>query len=398
VRRVLVAVLPLVAGVVAAVAWLAADRRLSREAFPAYSVHNTGPEGLSLAHAYLQARRPDGAVGTLARDVARAGLEADAVLLRVAPEVPPWEAYAAGPAEAGAEEEAAADEAPRPLLTEAERAWVEGGGRLVLFVGPAAYGPLAVEPGAADPVEVAFPLWPGVRDLEPAGARALAGPDLRRAVTVLARGERVAGARWALGRGEVVALAIPSVLQNARLERGDHLALLEAVAGEGRPVYFDELLHGLRDDPGLVSYVVDVGLGPLLLLALLAWAAGAWRGGARLGPPDREPEEARSEAVDLVDSLAVLYAGALSRREALALYAQALEREVGLRTGLRGEGLAARVRELAGGDPAPAARGTGDLGRAELAEGLRRINEAFRRLDHGRESGGRRVASGPRAA
>jgi len=70
---------------VAGAAWLARDPHVPRQAFQAYSVHNTGEEGLSLAFRYLgEGRR----VETLARPLERAFLDARAVLFRIRPNSP----------------------------------------------------------------------------------------------------------------------------------------------------------------------------------------------------------------------------------------------------------------------------------------------------------------------
>jgi hypothetical protein len=65
--------------------WVGRDPRVPREAFQAYSIHNTGPEGLSLAHRYLGSK---GAVAALSRPLERSFLEADAVVLRIRPDSP----------------------------------------------------------------------------------------------------------------------------------------------------------------------------------------------------------------------------------------------------------------------------------------------------------------------
>ena len=73
---------------VAGAVWLDRDRHLPREAFQAYSVHNTGEAGLSLAFGVLAADRR---VETLARPLERAFLDEGGVLFRIRPDsaVPP---------------------------------------------------------------------------------------------------------------------------------------------------------------------------------------------------------------------------------------------------------------------------------------------------------------------
>jgi len=69
----------------AAVAWIDLDPHVPREAFDAYSVHNTGEKGLSLAYRALAATRK---VSTLARPLERAFLDPEAVLFRIRPDSP----------------------------------------------------------------------------------------------------------------------------------------------------------------------------------------------------------------------------------------------------------------------------------------------------------------------
>jgi hypothetical protein len=222
-----------------------------------------------------------------------------------------------------------------------------------------------------------------VRTLLPAPRRTLGGPLLEEAVTLFASGRHTLVARVALGAGEVFLVACPEVLENALLPQGDHLALLEALAGRQRPVYFDEHAHGLSQDVGLLALLVDWGLGPSLALLALTGLVVLWRGRARLGPPDDAWEDARSDAVDLVDSLGQLYERALRRDEAAALYHEVLRHAVSLRTGLRGTALDKRVRQLTGG-LAPPRRGKGrDISEAELDQVMARINRALGGKLHG---------------
>jgi len=110
-------------------------------------------------------------------------------------------------------------------------------------------------------------------------------------------------------------------------------------------------------------------LGPSLLLALLAFGCFFWRSARRLGPAEEEHHERRTEAVDLVDSLARLYTRALRPAEAIELYAQALREAVAHHTGLAGAALEDRLTRL-----------SGPVEPAEFQRALARLNEAFRRL------------------
>jgi hypothetical protein len=277
------------------------------------------------------------------------------------------------------------EERPSSLLVPAEEAWVRAGGRLVLGVAES-YGPLTLTPGrAAPPPRKVFPLWPGVERLAPAGtAPAPGGPPAEEAHAVFVAGDAPVVGRLPLGRGEVILLTAPEVLENARLAQADHLLLLEALAGTGRAVAFDEWAHGLGQDGGLLERLLAWGYGPALAVAALAFALALWRGRARLGPEEPEPPDTRSEAVDLVDSLGSLYERALSRREAAALHLQAFRRAVALRTGLAGGALDRRVRDLLGGGPPPLPA-AGEIPASDFARRLSLVNDGYRRLhEHAR--------------
>jgi hypothetical protein len=201
---------------------------------------------------------------------------------------------------------------------------------------------------------------------------------------VFLAGEAPVVARLPLGRGDVVLLSCPDIFHNARLAVGDHLAFLGALAGTagsgGRPVYFDELTHGIGASSGLVEMLSRWGLGPALFLAALAALGLVARQAMRIGPPDRDPADGRSDAVDLVDSLGELYDRALSRGDALRLYWESFVHAVAVDTGLAGPALDARARELLGGFTLP----LGDLSREGFEHALGALNSARRRVRDGK--------------
>jgi hypothetical protein len=290
-----------------------------------------------------------------------------------------------------------------PLWSAAEEDWVRGGGRLVLAVAGGTGDLVVGRPARLGAARKAFPIWPGVRQLLPDPARTLGGPALAGMHALWLAGDAPIIARLALGAGDVILLACPEVLHNRLLGRGDHLALLEALAGRAgdagsdagagstgsasgggsRPVFFDERTHGAEQSAGVVEILASWGLGPLLLLLVAAAGAAWWRAAVRVGPPDRDDRDARSEAVELLDSLADLYGRALGRGDAIRLYHESFVRTVAADTGLHGEALAARAAALAPGLslaelPPPAAP---DLSRPAFDRMLDTINQAFRRLD-----------------
>ncbi len=393
--------------------WVGYDRRSARDTFPSGSVYATGDEGLSLASSYLRLR--GARVAALRRRTDSEGLPRNGVVFRVLPTVVPFlpreeEEDTDGDTDGkdGKKDEkkdtdkktdekkkqkTAAEPTPPPppppLLTAGEEAWVRGGGRLVLALARS-YGPLDVITVEFDghplPVRKVFPIWPGVSEIHPTSRLGLEGPVLSGFLTVALAGETPVIARQEVGTGEVVLLACPEVFDNRHLGLGHHLALLETLADlhAGRPVFFDERAHGLGDDAGITEMLGAWGLGPLLLLATLATCAAFWRAAVRVGAPDREDRDTRSDAVELVDSLADLYDRALSRGDAVRLYHESFVHSVAAETGLRGAALETRANDLlerAGGfEPAAETSPKNDLPRDRFDRALRTLNEAFRRL------------------
>ena len=340
------------------------------------SSFDTSPSGVSLAFAYLQGRGHGRTVARLARPLRLTEVKPEAVVFRLRPlQRPPApvevERGKKGPAE------------PTRLLEAREEAWVEAGGRLVLAVADS-LGPLKVEAaGSTPPPRKVHPRFPGVSALVSAPRRVLAGAAVEQAVTLFAAGDRPVVAHVARGAGEVLLLACPEVLENGLLAGGDHLRFLEALAGEGRPVLFDEHAHGVAGERGLLPLLLDWGLGPALGLAALAGGLLLWRSRARVGPAEDAWEDRRSDAVDLVGSMAQLYERALRRNEAAALYHEWFRRAASQRTGLRGRDLDARVRQMTSGVSPAAWEKSRDMTEAELQDVLARLNRAFGGLGHG---------------
>jgi hypothetical protein len=358
--------------------WVRYDRRSVREVFEPGSVFNSKDEGLSLAYAYLRERSP-APVAVLRRRVITGQVPARAVVFRVeagvGPLLPVEEKDEKDNKDDKKEEE---EQEPRvPLLTPDEESWVRGGGRLVVAFSQL-YGPAATRDLVGrQPIRKVFPIWPGANHVVPPKIRGLDVPALPAAHAVFLAGDSIMILRQPLGRGELVLLACPEVLSNQYLGQSGHLALLEALAGiaERRPVLFDERSHGLADSGGVMATLSEWGLGPLLLLGLLATGAAFWRASARLGPADREERDTRSDAVELLDSLADLYDRALHRGDAVRLYYESFLHTLAVETGLRGRALDERAARLLDGFAPPAG---GDLSRERFDQALRTINQAFR--------------------
>ena len=388
-------------------AWLGGEgRRGDRPHGPGSSLDSDGA-GLSLARAYLAGSGH--ATALLGRTLEQAALPQQGVLLRIqpagatgwlarllagkagadgkggrhgeeAPRAAPGKDRSKEPADAKDEddEDAGEPEGSAPaersaLLTPGEERWLEGGGRLVLAVDGGWGGLATAEPGPGLP-EAVLPLLPGVAHLVPPTARALDGRTLAQAVTVVAQGGQPLVMRRAVGAGDLWVLACPEVLSNAHLAEADHLALLLALVGERRPVWFDEHVHGVDDALGVLELLRRHALGPLAAIGALVAALWFWRRRAILGPSADPWRDQRAEAVEGVDALAGLYLRALSRRDALDLYRQRLLREVILRTGQRPLAARATVERLTGGLRLP----PGEPSAGDFSVLMHRLTKAFR--------------------
>lgn len=341
------------------VLWIVTDRRASGRVYDEFSSANTSTAGVSQAAAYLGRR---GKSAMLVRPVRRTPLEANAVVFRLTRKLPLYFNPAA------LDDEFIGPPKPRErvLLNDAEDAFVRRGGRIVIG---AHMGALPAATPATKNAEKVFPVWPGIDKLT-IGEASSAFTELRpRMHAVFAAGDRVVLARERIGDGDLIVLSWPEVFQNNNLAKANHLALLAALAGQ-RPVYFDEVPHGILGDDGALALMAEWNLGPFLVMLCAVAALVCWRGARRVGPPEDDHRETRSDAVDLVGSLAALYGDVTTQHESLKLYHEALTRTVAHTSGLRGDALRNRVDELTGGQRTLAA-----------------INEGFMKMQVHRRTG-----------
>lgn len=308
--------LPLIAVLVfltAAVTWIGRARtQEAKSSYPPGSSLLLGAPGLSQLRGVLE--ESGVSVATLTRSLRSARLPPNAVVFRLEPLAHHFRPRA--PDEEGP--------APRDTRDDEDEELLRGGGRLVLGV----EGQVLEDEGAA--VKVA-PLLPGVDSLRPPAAFAIPGRLLVDAQPVFEHGEFPSVAVRRVGEGELWLLSEPALLHNEHLDKAQNLALGLALAGHGRPVFFDEAAHGEVDEGGALTLLRRWGLGPALLLGALALLAAFWRAAVILGPPADDYRETRLEAVDLVESMAALYDDALSPADALGLYRARLVQEIGLR-------------------------------------------------------------------
>jgi hypothetical protein len=371
VRRLLPLILVALAFAAFGILWIVTDRRASARVYDAYSSANTSNSGLSLASGYLGKQRK---VAMLTRSLARAPIESSAVVFRVTDELPTF----FDPEDLDEKQVGPPKPKQRPLLSDADDAFLRNGGRMIIT---AENGLLETAETDAKVVSKVFPIWPAVGDLKPeCDCKKLRGfTQLRpRMHALFIAGPRVILARERIGKGELFVLSTPELLANYQLSKAGHLALLSGLAGDKRPVYFDETLHGIVSDDGSLALMKDWNLGPFLLLLGILTILVFWREGTRVGTPDDEFRDTRSDAIDLVRSLAALYRGVTGDGEAIALYYDALTRTVAHQTGLRGEALRKRVDELTGGMIPPAGRGK--MPAAIFKRQLGILNDAFLRV------------------
>jgi hypothetical protein len=349
--------------------WVGGDRRVTKDAFDDFSVANTSDKGLSLASKYLA--RSGRRVDALTLALNERNVDRRAVVFRIAP---PAEVRLRVDLE---EMKKSKKKQPRthyvtPLLNDEEEAWVRGGGRLIVAAAEH-FGSLNVTNAPTKLAKKVFPLWPDLDTLDLPESRAVAGDALRNGHAVYVAEDKSVVARIADGAGDVIVFGAPEALDNAHLAK--NLPFLVALAGGARHVYFDETIHGLSTGEGALALLKEWRLGPFLLLLLVAAATIFWRGGTRVGVPDDEYRETRSDAIDLVASLGALYDRTMTRGEALAAYHRELTRAVAASIGLRGEALHKRVAELTGG-VAPGGHVTPE----EFQTMLTTLNAAFARL------------------
>lgn len=337
-KRVLPLLLASLAFVALALLWIVTDRRASERVYDDYSSANTSDQGLSQAAAYLATR---GKTAALTNTIARKPLESNAVVFRVTHELE----RVFDPDDLDDKQIGPPRPRERPLLNDDEDAFVRRGGRMIVA---AHLGVLQARTPSSKKAQKVFPMWPGVDELEVPEATSAFATLRPRMHAVFVAGTNAVIARERIGEGDLYIVAWPEIFQNANLARANHLALLVALAGK-RPVYFDEVVHGMMTGDGALDLMKDWNLGPFLVVLALIAVLVFWRASRRVGPAEDDHREVRSDAVDLVRSLAALYREVTTKNEAVALYHDSLTRTVAHTSGLRGAALHKRVEELTGG-------------------------------------------------
>lgn len=375
-RRAFPLLLAVAAFFIAALLWIGSSR-VASHAFAEGSALNTSPAGTSLAYAYLG---PRANVTMLTTPMRNGAVPNNAVVFRI-------DSYTDA---TGDEDEERGDKKTKAVpffLDAADEEFVRGGGRLVRashYFG----GSLEMRDDAGKAAAKVFPIWPGVETLALPESLGLAPRSLPRGMhTIFAGNGEAVVARQIIGAGDVIVITVPEIFENKSLAADHHLALLAALAddgaterrrSEGRPIYFDEYAHGIASDDGALTLMTEWRLGPLLILGGIAALLTFWRNARRIGLPDAEERDTRSDAIDLVASLGALYGRSMTNGEAIALYRAALERTVAAQIGLRGDALHKRVADLTPGVTAI----TGEKIAAHAFDRhLHTINDAFRTLE-----------------
>ncbi len=369
--------LPLIVAIAAfyaiAILWIVTDQRAAKHTFDESSAANTSENGASLAFGYLRRRRH---VEMLTHLVSSDYVAKNGVVFRIGRSIEPNFLEEQEERAATKKNKEPRKRPASPLLTADEAEWVERGGRIVLAMA-GAVGPLKFRGETEAAAHKVFPFAPGIDRISLPERRGIAPSTLGpRMIALYIGGKNVTVAREPFGSGDIIVVAVPEMFVNHNLAFGNHLPLLIALAGASRPVYFDEYVHGLASADGPLDLLKSWRLGPFLLLILAASILALWRGASRVGPPEEEFRDVRSEAVDLVSSLGALYQKSMTDSEALNLYQEALTRAVAANSGLRGDALHLRVTELIG---------AGRTKRDAFQSRLQRINNAFRRLERPRK-------------
>ena len=374
-RRALPLLLAVAAFFIAGAIWIGSNR-VANFAFTPGSVSNTSSTGTSLAYAYLGRR---GIVKMLTTPLRNDAVPANAIVFRI---------DSADADDFDDEDDERGNKKTKAVpffLAPAEEEFVRGGGRLVLassYFG----GSLEMRDDAGKVAVKVFPIWPGIETISLPESLGLAPRSLPRGMhTIFAGNGEAVVARQTIGAGEVIVVTVPEMFENKNLAADHHLALLIALAAEPaavqpasrrryepRPIFFDEYAHGIASDDGMLALMTEWRLGPLLVLGGIAALLTFWRNARRIGPPDAEERDTRSDAIDLVASLGALYGRSISSAEAIALYRAALERTVAAQSGLRGDALHKRVADLTHGVTIAA---------PTFDRQLQTINDAFRTLE-----------------
>ncbi len=248
--------------------------------------------------------------------------------------------------------------------SEALRHFVADGGRLVAAgreTAPMLRRMLGDLTWSPEGVEQASPLAPTSEVSALGSVRAGAEGSWARtgvALPVLGDDERVLAAAATVGRGRVVLLADPTIVQNRLLgEDGNAAFAISAVGPPGRPVVFAEDAHGYADGEGLGALPSRWRWG--LAGAVVAALVWMWSRGKRLGPAEETSRAFPPPRRAYVDAVASTLARTRQPDAAVAPLREAARSLLASRAGLSPEADPEELAEAAcrlGGDRHDVAR------------------------------------------
>ncbi len=278
-------------------------------------------------------------------------------------------------------EKAVADDEVRRL-----RAWIEGGGRVVL-VGWQAREAIGVSAREVTPVSAAdatvTPVFPakevaGVGKIS-VGRERLSASDPAW-VTVAGEHDGAVLMSRALGAGEIVWLSDIRPLANAGIEHADNARFAVALTTPAGPVYFDEYHHGFAFGGSLWQRLLAGGQAAVIIgmFALFFLVLSRAR---RIGPAIVEPEIPPARTAAYIDSLAGLYRKAGARSEALQVLEGGLMRAIANRYGTTTLGLARRTDVASVVEHSAALRARGGITESEFVSVAGRIVRLRREVE-----------------
>ncbi len=189
--------------------------------------------------------------------------------------------------------------------------FLDDGGRLVL-ASTSFFGDLATTLLDPPPVLGSVPegeMMPFLAVAETAGVTSLstsglyAWSDTGAALPVVGRDGAAVVAVASIGAGRLVVLADPAILSNAHIGAADNAAFaLAVVGGPGRPVVFNEYVHGYGGDSAIQAIPRDWRAAILLGIgAVLVWL---WSIGSRFAPAEPADRTFPPDRALYVDALA----------------------------------------------------------------------------------------------
>ena len=130
-------------------------------------------------------------------------------------------------------------------------------------------------------------------------------PDGRVFVTDGEGVEHCIAARFAIGSGEVIAVAVPRLISNANLAKADNcIAAARLLVADGREVVFDEFYHGLAIRGNPMWLFSRRTYGTIVLALLLLTGLWVWRHAVFLGPPLKDAPPVRRSVGEYVEAMA----------------------------------------------------------------------------------------------